>query len=367
VERDFYEVLGVAKTASAQEIKKAYRKLAMKHHPDRNPGDAEAEERFKEASAAYEVLSDDNKRQVYDQYGHAGLRGRGFEPNFTDAGDIFSMFGDLFGEMFGGGGGRGGRRRGPRRGSNVEIQVTLDFMEAVHGCSKDIEYATSSPCDTCDGDGLKDGASPSTCGLCQGRGRVVQQGIMMISTPCPACRGQGRTVAATDRCTDCRGTGRQRETQKQTLGIPAGVSHGIQLNVRGKGEAGDPGAPPGDLYVLIRVRPHEVFKRDGNDTWVEVPVPYPTMVLGGEIQVPTIHGEKSITVKPNTVSGKLVTLRGEGVPDPQRRNRVGDHRIQLVVEVPQSISDDEEDLLRKLAEHQGAGVRDKGFWAKLFS
>mgnify|MGYP002036539353 CR=1 FL=1 len=364
MERDFYEVLGVAKTASAQEIKKAYRKLAMKHHPDRNPGDAEAEARFKEASAAYEVLSDDSKRTVYDQYGHAGLRGRGFEPNFTDTGDIFSMFGDLFGEMFGG----GGRRRGPRRGSDVEVPVTIDFMEAINGVSKEITVSRAAPCETCDGDGLKEGASPSTCGVCKGRGQVVQQqGILAIRTPCPACRGQGRTVAAADRCEDCRGAGKVRESKPLKVTIPAGVDTGMQLRLIGKGEAGEPGAPAGNLFVTIQVRPHDVFKRDGSDTWAEVPVPYPTMVLGGQIQVPTVRGEQSLTVPRGTRSGKKFTLRGEGVDRVNGRGGRGDHHLVLVVEVPKSVSDEEETLLRSLAEHQGAGVRDKGFWAKLFS
>lgn len=367
MERDFYEVLGVAKTATPQEIKKAYRKLAMQHHPDRNPGDAEAEAKFKEASAAYEVLSDESKRGIYDQYGHAGLRGRGFEPNFTDTGDIFSMFGDLFGEMFGGGG-RGRGRRGPRRGADLEVPVTIDFMEAISGVSKEITVARAAPCDTCDGGGLKAGASPATCSVCGGRGEVVQQqGILAIRTRCPACRGAGRSIAPGDRCDDCRGAGKVRQTDDLKVTIPAGVDTGMQLRLVGKGEAGEPGAPAGNLFVTINVRPHDVFKRDGFDTWAKVPVPYPTMVLGGEICVPTVRGEQSLKVPPGTPSGKKFTLRGEGVDRVGGRGGRGDHHLQLVVEVPESVSDEEETLLRSLAEQQGAGVREKGFWAKLFS
>ncbi len=367
MERDFYEVLEVAKTASAQEIKKAYRKLAMKHHPDRNPGDAEAEAKFKEASAAYEVLSDDNKRGVFDQYGHAGLRGRGFEPNFTDTGDIFSMFGDLFGGMFGGGGG-GGRRRGPRRGADLEVPVVIEFMEAISGVSKDVSVARAAPCETCEGDGLKEGAQPTTCSVCAGRGQVVQQqGILAIRTTCPACRGQGRSVDPGDRCTNCRGAGKKRQTDELKVTIPAGVDTGMQLRLIGKGEAGEPGAPAGNLFVTIQVRAHDVFRRDGSDTWATVPVPYPTMVLGGEIQVPTVRGEQSLKVPAGTPSGKKFTLRNEGVDRVNGRGGRGDHHLQLVVEVPDSVTDEEEELLRSLAELQGAGVRDKGFWAKLFS
>jgi len=366
VPRDFYEVLGVARDASAQEIKKAYRKLAMKHHPDRNPGDEAAEAKFKEASAAYEALSDAEKRKVYDQYGHEGLKGRGFDPNFTDIGDIFSHFGDMFGDLFGGGG--GGRRRGPRRGADLEVPVALDFMEAIEGATKEITVHRSAPCETCEGNGLKDGAEPTTCHVCKGRGQVVQQqGILAIRTTCPACRGAGQSVDPSDRCDDCHGNGRVRASDTLNVTVPAGVDNGMQLRLVGKGEAGDPGAPPGNLFVTIQVQPHSLFKRDGNDIYVKIPVPFPTMVLGGEINVPTVRGEEPLTVPKGTASGETFSLRGKGVDRVGGRGGRGSHHVQVVVDVPKTVTTEQEDLLRQLAELNGTDVRERGFWQKLFS
>lgn len=364
--RDFYEVLGVARDASDAEIKKAYRKKAVQYHPDRNPDNPEAEAKFKEASEAYEVLSDSQKRQVYDQYGHDGLRGRGFDPNFTDMGDIFSHFGDIFGDLFGGGGRRGGRGGGPQPGPDLEYPLELDFMEAAHGVTKELEITRAGHCDTCEGSGLREGAQQQTCGTCGGRGRVVQaSGFLRIQTVCPTCRGRGSSVAPEDRCKSCGGSGRERVTDKLSVTIPAGVDTGMQLRLVGKGEVGDPGAPPGNLFVTIRVRAHEVFKREGPDTFCTIPVPYPLMVLGGDITVPTVHGEEALTIPKGTDSGKVFRLAEKGI---QRvnRHRMGDHHVQVVVEVPKKLSEEQEGLIRQLADLSGDGVHQKGFWEKLF-
>lgn len=366
--RDYYEVLGVEKGADAGAIKKAYRKAAMKYHPDRNPDDPEAETRFKEVSEAYSVLSDDQKRQVYDQYGHEGLKGRGYDPNFTDLSDIFSVFGDLFGGGFGGfGGGGRGRRRGPRPGPDLEYPLRLEFMEAALGVEKTIEVPKHTHCGTCEGSGLKPGASPKTCSTCGGHGQVIQeQGFLRIRTTCPTCRGNGQMVDPDDTCSDCQGSGRERQSETITVKIPAGSYSGLQIRHPGRGEVGDPGAPNGDLYVTLDVAAHEVFKRDGADTYATVPVPFPVMALGGDIHVPTVHGEEELTVKKGTESGHVVTLRGKGLARLRARGTKGDHHVRLVVDVPDTLSDEQEELLRKLAETLEVGVREKNFWQKLF-
>jgi molecular chaperone DnaJ len=367
--RDYYEVLGVARDADEKVIKKAYRKAAMKFHPDRNPDDPDAESKFKEAAEAYEVLSDENKRRIYDQYGHQGLKGRGIDPNFTDMGDIFSAFSDMFGDIFGMGGGRRRASRGPRPGADLEYPLRLEFMEAVHGCQKEITVHRHAHCDICAGSGLKEGASESTCQTCGGAGQVVQaQGFLRIRTHCPTCRGTGRHVDPEDRCGSCSGSGRERTTDELTVTIPAGVDRGMQLRLVGKGEVGDPGAPFGNLFVTIDVQPHSLFKRDGLETLVTIPVPYPLMVLGGDITVPTVHGEELLTVPRGTESGKVFTMRGKGIARVNGRGPSGDHHVQLVVEVPTSIAPREEELLRELADLQGAegSVAEPGFWKKLF-
>jgi molecular chaperone DnaJ len=365
--RDYYEVLGVGREADAQEIKKAYRKLALKYHPDRNPDDPEAEAHFKEASEAYEVLTNDEKRQIYDRLGHDGLRGRGYEPNFTDASDIFSAFADIFGfgDMFGGR--RGGRSRGPRRGADLEYPLRIDFLEAAHGCRKEIEVARHTHCESCEGTGLKGEAKPRTCQTCAGHGQVIQQqGFLQIRISCPACGGTGQVVSAEDRCDACEGSGRTRTSETLSVTVPAGVDTGMQLRLVGKGEVGDPGAPPGNLFVTIQVRPHEVFRREGAHTFVSVPVPYPVMVLGGEIRVPTVDGEEGMTVPAGTESGKVFTLPRRGVQRVNGRGPKGDHHVQVVVAVPKKISDEEEQLLRRLAELHDTQTQEKGFWRKLF-
>ena len=365
--RDYYDILGVSKDASAQEIKKAYRKLALQYHPDRNPDDPSAEDKFKEASEAYEVLSDDEKKGVYDRFGHEGLQGRGFEPGFQDMGDIFSHFADIFGfgDMFGGGG--GGRGRRTRRGADLEYPLTLDFLEAAHGTKKTITVTRAVHCEVCEGKGLKDGGERKTCHTCGGHGQVIQQqGFLRIRTPCPTCRGSGQIVSPEDECPECTGSGKVRAQEELQVTVPAGVDSGMQLRLVGKGGVGDVGAPPGNLFVTIRVQPHEVFKRDGADTFCSVPVPYPVMVLGGEITIPTIDGEESLTIPKGTASGKVFTLRNQGIERVNARGRRGDHHVQAVVDVPGKVSDEEEELLRRLAELQDTAVQEKGFWQKLF-
>ncbi|MFT4624459.1 MAG: molecular chaperone DnaJ [Myxococcota bacterium] len=369
MERDYYEVLGLAREASPQDIKKAYKKAARKFHPDLNRDDPSAEGKFKEASEAYEILSDDEKRRIYDQFGHEGLKGRGFEPNFTDFGDILSElfggggFGDLFGRRRGGGGGQ----RRARRGADLEYPMRLTFMEAAHGVAKVIEIPRHVHCDTCSGSGLRPGAQSTNCGTCGGQGEVIQaQGFLRIRTVCPACRGAGKTVDPGDRCEPCSGSGRVRETDEMEIKVPGGSYSGLQIRHTGKGEIGDPGAPPGDLYVTLEVEPHEVFKRDGADVYVTVPVPYPVMCLGGEITIPTVHGEEPLEVARGTESGSVVVLRGKGVDQLRRRSSRGDHHVRLVVNVPKTLSEEQEELLRRLAELEKVGVQQKGFWARLF-
>ncbi len=368
--RDYYDILGIARDASPQDLKKAYRKLALQYHPDRNPDDPEAEAKFKEAAEAYEVLADEKKRQVYDRFGHEGLRGRGFDPNFSDVSDIFSAFGDMFGfgDLFGfSGGGRGQHQQQVRRGADLEVRLDLEFMEACHGAAKEVTVTRHVHCDTCTGSGLKEGAKRATCRSCGGRGQVVsQQGFLRIRTVCPTCRGTGSTVEPGDRCADCGGLGRQRQSEPIKITVPAGVDTGIQLRLVGKGEVGDPGAPPGNLYITIHVEPHSLFRRDGLDTYCSIPVPFPTMALGGEIRVPTIHGEETLSVPRGTESGKVFHLREKGIQAIHGRGQPGDHHVQLVVDVPQELSEEQEGLIRQLAGLQGSDVREKGFWKKLF-
>jgi molecular chaperone DnaJ len=366
VPRDYYELLGVGRDATAQEVKKAYRKLALKYHPDRNPDDPQAEDKFKEASEAYEVLSTPEKKQIYDVHGHAGLRNQGFEPNFTDMGDIFSQFADMFGfgDVFGG---NRGRRRGPRAGADLEYPLRIDFLEAAHGCEKEFEVHRHAHCDSCEGSGLKPGAKPVTCNTCGGAGQVIQQaGRMQIRMACPACRGQGKMVMPESNCDNCSGSGRTRVSEKLSVKIPAGIDTGMQLRLLHKGDIGEPGAPHGNLFVTIQVKPHEVFKRDGAHTYVSIPVPYPVMVLGGEITVPTVDGEQPLHVPGSTESGKVFTLSRQGMVRVNGRGPRGDHHVQVVVNVPKKVTEEEKELLRRLAELHDTQIQEKGFWQRLF-
>ena len=365
--RDYYEVLGVARDAPAEEIKKSYRKLALKYHPDRNPDDPEAEHRFKEASEAYGVLSDDQKRATYDRFGHEGLRGAGGEPNFHSTEEIFSHFAALFGDVFGVGGegrrgGGGGQRL--RRGADLEATLRLTFLEAVHGCEKELEYSRKDRCDTCSGAGVAPGSRPETCGTCGGVGEVIQQQMFLrIRTACPSCGGSGQIIR--NPCGSCSGSGRTRVSEKLMVKVPAGVHEGLRIRHHGKGDAGDAGAPAGNLYVHLRVEPHELFRRDDYDILCTAPVSFSQACLGASIEIPTVdEGEPAVLELPRgTPSGKVFTLRGRGVPHVEGRGR-GDMHIQVVVAVPKQLSPREEELIRALAEIQDEKVGDKGFWSE---
>ncbi len=372
--RDYYEVLGVPKDADDGTIKKAYRKLALQYHPDRNPDNAEAEALFKEASEAYAVLSDAQKRQTYDRFGHAGLKGQGVNPGFHDAEEIFSQFGDLFGDLFGfsGGQGRRGGGGGPRlrRGANLQIALQLDFLEAVHGVKKQVDLPREVLCGRCDGDGAEPGSKPATCPTCGGAGQVVQaQLFFRVQTTCPHCHGRGSVIQ--DPCRDCSGHGRVREVESITVPVPAGMNTGQGLRVPGKGHDGDKGAPPGDLIVHLEVGEHEFFMRNGDDILCEVPISFPQACLGAELTVPTVDGNAKLVVPPGTPSGRVISLPGQGAPRPGGRRGRGDQRVQLIVQVPTRLTAEEEKLIRKLAELQDARVAEKGFlrdfWDRLTS
>lgn len=366
--RDYYEVLEVTRTSTSEEIKKAYKRVAKKVHPDLNRDDPDAEKKFKEATEAYDVLSDDDKRRIYDQYGHEGLRGRGVAPDFTytNVQDIFEqIFGGGFGDLFGGA--RGGRKAGPRRGADLEYPLRLSFMEAALGTTKTISVPRRIACETCSGRGLKEGAKVTSCATCGGAGQVISsQGFLRIRTTCPSCRGQGNTVRPEDRCPTCAGAGKIRETKEMEIRIPAGSYSGLQIRHTGAGEAGDPGGESGDLYVTLEVESHEVFKRDGADVFVTIPVPYEVMCLGGAISVPTIYGEQTIDLPRGTQNGHVVVLRNKGLDQLRTRGQRGDQHVRLVVEVPTELSEGQEEIVRKLAELRGQGVHGKGFWQNLF-
>ncbi len=356
-QRDLYEVLDVARNATDAEIKKAYRRLAMKHHPDRNPDDAEAEAAFKEAKLAYEVLSDQRKRAAYDQFGHAGIDGSpggggpgagGFDP-----GDVFGdIFGDVFGDIFGGG---GGRRRGTRvyRGADLRYQLDLDLEQAVGGTTANIDVPTLVACETCNGDGAAPGSTPETCGTCGGHGQVrMQQGFFSVQQTCPRCKGSGEVIS--DPCGTCSGQGRTRKTRTLSVKVPPGVDTGDRIRLTGEGEAGRNGGPAGDLYVEVNVRPHPIFERNGADLASEVPVSYATAVMGGSVDVPTLDGKVALKIPGGTQSGKVLRLRGKGVK-PVRGGVAGDLHCRVVVETPVNLSREQKDLLRKFDESLDAG------------
>lgn len=364
--RDYYEVLGVSRDASPEAIKKAYKKQALNNHPDRNPGDDGAVERFKEAAEAFEVLNDPEKRALYDRFGHAGVSGAGGArgSSFTDLDDIFDAFSDVF-EGFGFFG--GGRRRRPRarRGPSLRTSVTIDLLEAASGCAREIEIQRPTRCSTCGGSGAKPGTQPQTCDYCRGAGRIVQsQGFFRVQTTCPACHGDGNIVR--EKCRDCRGTGRETETVRLEVKVPAGVDNGMQLCLRGEGEPGQLGGPRGDLYVDIRVKEHSLFQREGDHLTCHVPLTFTQAALGAEMEIPTLEGPHELTVPPGTQPGEVFRLRGLGMPDPHGRRR-GDLFVQVQVEVPKKLTDRQEELLRELAEVEHAHVSPhrKSFFEKL--
>ncbi len=362
--RDFYEILGVNREADADTIKKAYRKLAMQYHPDRNPGNAEAEEKFKEAAAAYEVLGDANKKAQYDRFGHDAFNGRGGGGGFSNTEDIFSHFGDIFGDLFGGGQTRSRRSRNePRRGSDLRYVTEISLKDVVTGIEKEIEFDTDKNCDECKGTGAEKGSQPVTCGTCGGSGQVVrQQGFFAMASTCPTCHGKGTTVK--NPCKPCHGQGRVSEHRKIRLNIPAGVDTGTRLRVATEGEGGYMGGPPGDLYVEIRVKDHKNFERQGDDLVSEIEVSYLQMLLGAEIEVPTVTGTESVEIPKGTHHGDTVKLSGQGLPS-LRGNRRGDIYYHVNVEFPKKLSKDEEKLLREIAKANKVEVAgEPGFFGR---
>jgi molecular chaperone DnaJ len=352
--RDYYEVLGVARDVSKADLKRAYRRLAMKYHPDQNPDDPQAEERFKEAADAYAVLSDDEKRAIYDRYGHEGLKMGGRASGFGGIEDVFSAFGDVFGDFFGGG--RGRQRE--VRGNSLRIGLRLSFAEGVWGATKEVEIARNETCATCSGSGAKAGTRPEACGTCGGKGQVLHsQGFFMIQTTCPNCRGEGTIVR--DPCADCRGAGTQRKRSKLSISVPAGVETGQTLRLGGKGDPAPGGhgqGRPGDLLVDLNVLADERFVREGADVLTEVPISYLKAALGGEVEVPTLddecRGTASIKVEPGTQPGDVIVRKGQGVPRVDGRGR-GEHVVRFRVEIPKRLSKREKELLRELAEVSG--------------
>jgi len=366
VKRDYYEVLTVTKTADGEEIKRSYRRLAMKFHPDRNPGNAEAELKFKECAEAYEVLSDQAKRARYDQFGHAGMNAQ-HDFSHMDPTDIFSMFDEIFG---GGRGGRSGGRQqqaGPARGFDLETQVELTLSEVLSGVKKTIEFEKQDACGTCKGSGAKAGTSPVVCPVCGGQGRVAQQGfggMFRMVTNCPNCRGRGGVVK--EHCASCGGTGRQLKKQKVEITIPAGVHEGQAVRLPGQGEAGEQGGPAGDLHCYISIKAHPIFTRHNNDIVCQVPIGFTQAALGAEIEVPTLKANEKLTIPPGTQHGEVFKLRGKGLPD-LRSTRAGDELVQIMIEVPRKLTEKQKTLLRDYAGTEALDVMPakKGFLDKL--
>lgn len=345
--RDYYEVLGVPRTATEEELKKAYRTLAKKYHPDLNPDNKEAEAKFKEANEAYAVLSDADKRRNYDQYGHAGVDGQGFG-GFEGGFNIDLE--DLFGNLFGGFGGGGRRRTGPQRGANLKYRMNLDFMEAAFGVERQITINKEDHCDTCKGTGTRDGSAPDKCSACGGTGQVSQRqqtmfGTVMTSRPCPTCRGTGNLIK--DPCPSCSGRGLRQKSKPLNVKVPAGINEGEMLTVRGEGEPGTLGGPYGDLYIEIHIRPHPVFERNGTNTACEIPITFPQAALGAEIEVPTIDGPYKYRIKEGTQPGDTFTIRGKGIPHLNRSNMRGDHIFRVVLEVPKHLSESQKEILQQ--------------------
>ena len=372
--RDYYEVLGVEKNASDGEIKKAYRKLAMKYHPDQNPGDKTAEEKFKEINEAYEVLSDADKKARYDQFGFAGV-----DPNFAagqgggfggfegfEGFDLGSIFGDFFG-----GGGRSQRRGGPTRGQNLGVEISLTFEEAAFGCEKEITIGRVEPCSTCGGSGCKAGTKPETCSKCGGRGTIrTQQNFMGMTmqseSPCPACGGKGKIIK--EPCNVCKGKGKVRRNKTLKVQVPAGIDHGQSFRLRGEGNSGTGGGPSGDVIVTVSVKPHPLFQRDGANVLCEMPITFPQAALGAEIEVPTLDGKVRYTIPEGTQTGTTFRLKGKGIPYVGYKNR-GDQYVTVVVETPTSLTREQKELLKKFADTVGEDgqPKRKSFFEKLKS
>ena len=343
--RDYYEVLGVSRDASEADVKKAYRRLAMKFHPDRNPGDDVAEEKFKEASEAYEVLSDGEQREAYDRFGHDAVGGQGGMGGFGGASSFSDVFADVFGDIFGGGGGgRGGAR--VHRGADLQYNLELDLEQAVRGDSVTIKVPTLVQCGDCGGSGAAKGSRPETCSDCKGAGQIrVAQGFFSLQQTCPRCRGTGKMIS--DPCRRCGGRGVEEEAKTLSVKIPPGVDNGDRIRLTGEGEAGPNGGPSGDLYVQVMVREHALFKRDGRHLFCEVPIGFPDAALGGELEVPTLDGRVKLKIPPETQTGRAFRLRGKGVK-PVRGGEVGDLLCRVVVETPVKLTGEQRALLEEL-------------------
>ena len=370
--RDYYEVLGVDRNADDATLKKAYRKLAKKYHPDMNPGDKEAEAKFKEATEAYGVLSDPDKRRQYDQFGHAAFEngggGAGGFGGFDFSGDMGDIFGDIFGDLFGG----GGRRRannGPMKGANLRAAVNIMFQEAITGCEKELEITLKDPCTKCNGTGAKPGTYPATCPKCNGSGQVVmtQQsmfGMVRNVTVCPDCQGTGTIIR--EKCPDCRGTGFTSSRKKIQVSVPAGIDDGQSIRIRDKGEPGTNGGPRGDLLVEVRVARHAIFKREEMNMLSTADISFAQAALGGTIRIPTVDGDVEYEVKPGTQPNTRIRLKGKGVPSLRNRNVRGDHYVTLNLKVPTSLSNESKEALRKFDETLGgSGTKKKSFKEKL--
>lgn len=344
--RDYYEILGVDQSASDDDVKKSYRRLAMQYHPDRNPGDKKAEEKFKEAAEAYEVLRDSEKRKIYDRYGHEGINGTGFR-GFSGFDDIFTNFSDIFEDVFGFTGARTRTRSSVRQGADLRYDLKISFMDAVKGTSTQIELEKLERCTECSGTGAAAGTQPESCPRCAGRGTVTQSsGFFTISTTCPQCRGAGRVIK--NPCKGCFGTGKARSRKTVSLKIPAGVETGSRLRLRGEGEEGDFGGPSGDLYVFIHVEPHEFFDRDGYDILCQIPISITQAALGATLEVPTVEGKESMKVPRGTQSGRVFRLKGKGVAHLKGLGR-GDQVVQVLVKIPTHLTRKQEDLLKEFA------------------
>ncbi|MFH7564203.1 molecular chaperone DnaJ [Oceanimonas smirnovii] len=353
--RDYYEVLGVSKGADEREIKKAYKRMAMKYHPDRNKDDADAADKFKEATEAYEVLTDAQKRAAYDQFGHDAVNGQhGGQGGFGGGADFSDIFGDVFGDIFGGG---RGRQQRSARGSDLRYNMELTLEEAVRGVTKEIKVPTLVGCDVCDGSGAKPGTQAKTCPTCHGHGQVqMRQGFFTVQQPCPHCRGKGKVIS--DPCTKCHGEGRYQKTKTLSVKIPAGVDTGDRIRLSGEGEAGESGAPAGDLYVQMHVRDHDIFVRDGNNLFCEVPISYSAAALGGEVEVPTLDGRVKLKIPAETQTGRMFRLKGKGVRS-ARNGQLGDLVCKVYIETPVNLTDEQKELLRQLEESCGGSAAKK--------
>ena len=365
--RDYYEVLGISKGAGEDEIKKAYKKLARKYHPDMNPGDKEAEEKFKEINEANEILSDPTKKARYDQFGFAGV-----DPNYgaggpgwgdgAGAGFDFGDLGDIFGSFFGGGfGGAQQRRNGPQRGESIRVSVSISFTEAAFGCEKDVTLDRSENCPTCHGSGCAEGTTPEICPECRGTGTVqvrrqTPMGVFATNSTCPKCGGQGKIIHQP--CTECHGSGRTRKRRTVKVSIPAGIDNGQTISLRGQGHAGKNGGPAGDLLITVMVKPHELFRRDGTSVFCEAPITFTQAVLGAELEIPTIDGKVKYTIPEGTQTGTVFRLRGKGIPVLNGRGR-GDQYVTVTIETPRNLSKEQKDALRKFSETLGEGNYDE--------